>query len=417
MTKLLAKQDEGVNKAQARKIWGSTLGWLTRLEGRFLSPRRVGLKRVFILLISVLVLLAALNFGVAWYYSGVLYDLALEVKEEEVEYNLIATAVGDGLVKLEQGPDDGEWITPGKWGLSWDGGSGMIGDIVEHGDNNLVRRYTVADGDPPRSTPALVSSDIYPNDPYQAFGIEYENVEYEAPLGRQDAWQFEGDDDTWAIFVHGHRGTPGNGLSSLPVLHDLGIPALFITYRNDKGQPEDSSGIYQYGLTEWQDLHAAVEYALSQPGARDVVLIGHSMGGGIVVKFLYESSLAGSVTGVVLDSPMMDFNAPVDLGARQRNLPGFVTASVKWIATLRFGLDWNAMDYLKDVDRLDVPILLIHGEDDTRVPMETSDKLAELRPDLVMYSVYPDTTHADAWNTDSARYVRELREFLISAVK
>ena len=406
---LLAKQDESVNEAQARRIWRSMSGWLAR--------RRVGRKWVFVPLISVLFLLAVLNFGGAWYYSGVLYDLALEVREDEVEYNLIATAVGSGLVKLEKGPDDGEWRLPGKWGLSWDGGSGMIGDIIEYGSDNLVRRYTMADGDPPRSTPALVSSDIYPNDPYLAFGIEYKEVEYETPLGKQDAWQFGGDDDTWAVFVHGHRGIPGDGLSSLPVLRDLGIPALFITYRNDKGQPQDSSGIYQYGLTEWQDLHAAVEYALSQPGARDVVLIGHSMGGGIVVKFLYESSLSSSVTGAVLDSPMMDFNAPVDLGARQRNLPGFVTASVKWIATLRFGLDWNAMDYLKYVDRLDTPILLIHGEDDTRVPKETSNRLAELRPDLVTYSVYPDTTHADAWNTDSGRYERELREFLLRAVK
>ena len=83
------------------------------------------------------------------------------------------------------------------------------------------------------------------------------------------------------------------------------------------------------------------------------------------------------MTGAVMDSPVMDFKAPVDLGARERNLPGFVTATVKWIATLRFGLDWDAMDYLKDADRLDSPILLIHGEDDTRVPIGTSDKLVE----------------------------------------
>ena len=192
---------------------------------------------------------------------------------------------------------------------------------------------------------------------------------------------------------------------------------LFITYRNDKGQPQDSSGIYQYGLTEWQDLHASVEYALSQPGARDVVLIGHSMGGGIVVQFLYESPLASSVTGVVMDTPMLDFNAPVDMGARERNLPGFVTVTVKRVATLRFSVDWDAMDYLKEADRLNVPILLIHGGADTRIPIETSDKLADLRPDLVTYSVYPDTTHGDAWNLDSGRYERELREFLLRVVK
>ena len=181
-------------------------------------------------------------------------------------------------------------------------------------------------------------------------------------------------------------------------LHDLGLPALYITYRNDKGQPRDPSGIYQFGLTEWRDLHAAVEYVLSQPGARNVVLIGHSMGGSIIAKFLYESPLAGSVTGAVIDSPMMDFKAPVDSGARKRHLPGFVTSAGKWMTTLRFGLDWDAMDYLKNADRLDVPILLIHGENDTYVPIETSNKLAELRPDLVTYSVYPNATHTNSWN-------------------
>ena len=406
-----------MKRAPARRIWRGRPQWLVRLGGRLPVPRRVPRKWVFVLLISVLLLLAVLNFGVAWYYSGVLNDLALEVREDEPEYNLIASIAGQGLVRLEKGPDDGEWRLPGRWGLSWDGGSGMIGDIVEHGGDFLVRRFTIADGDLPGSAPASVSGHIYPNDPFLAFGIDYEEVEYETPLGRQDAWRFKGDDDTWAIFIHGLRGSPGDGLPLLPVLRDLDVPALFITYRNDKGQPQDSSGIYQYGLTEWRDLHAAVEYALSQPGAGDVVLIGQSMGGGIVAKFLYESPLAGSVTGAVLDSPVMDFKAPVDLAARERNLPGFVTATVKWTATRRFGVDWDAMDYLKDADRLDLPILLIHGEDDARVPIETSDKLAELRSDLVTYSVYPDTTHADAWNVDSERYEREIREFLLRVVE
>ena len=368
--------------------------------------RRVGRKRLFVLFLSVLFLLPAINFGVSWYYSGVLNDLALEVRETEVRYNLTASAIGAGLIKLENGPDDGEWRSRGKWGLSWDdasgmSGSGMIGDIVEQGDDFLVRQFTLADGDPPRSAPAVVSGGIYPRDPYLAFGIEYEEVEYEAPLGMQDAWRFDGDDDTWAIFVHGLRGQPADGLPLLPVLNDLGIPALFITYRNDKGQPQDPSGVHQYGLTEWQDLHAAVQYALSQPGAKDVVLIGLSMGGAIAVKFLYESPLASSVTGVVLDSPVMDFKALVELGARERNLPGFVTATLKWLATLRFGVDWDAMGYSEShADRLNAPILLIHGENDARVPIETSNKLSELRPDLITYTVYPNTTHADAWNTE-----------------
>ena len=75
------------------------------------------------------------------------------------------------------------------------------------------------------------------------------------------------------------------------------------------------------------------------------------------------------------------------------------------------------MDYLKNADRLDVPILLIHGKNDTYVPIETSNKLAELRPDLVTFNVYPNATHTNSWNVDPARYERELREFLLRVIK
>ena len=378
---------------------------------------RVTPKRLLLLSLALLILLAAINFGVAWHYSSVLNDLALQVRESRVDYNLTATAIDNGLVKLENDPDEGDWRSPGKWGLSWPTGNGMLGEIIEHGDDFLIRHFTLATGDPPNSSPASVSGDIYPDDPYLAFGIQYQTVQYETPLGIQDAWQFaqgaEANDDTWAIFVHGLRGEPADGLPVLPVLNDLGIPALFITYRNDQGQPLDPSGAYQYGLTEWQDLHAAVAYALSQPGANNVVLIGQSMGGSIVAKFLYESPLAPSVIGVVLDSPMLHFDETVRLGARQRNLPFFVTGTAKWLATLRFDVDWQAMDYLKDAHLLNAPILLIHGENDARVPIETSNQLAQLRPDLITYATYPNTTHANTWNTNSPRHTQDLRNFLL----
>ncbi len=386
---------------------------LAQWAGRLPRPRRFAGKRTLIALLSLVIFLVVVNFAVAWYYSGVLNEEGLVIKEDEPDFDLVASAIGEDLVRLEQGPDDGEWRLRGQWGLAWDGGRGMIGEIVEDGGDYLVRSFTLASGEPPSSAPASVESDIYPNDPYLAFGVPYEDVQYESPLGLQDAWKFSGSDDTWVVFVHGHRENPGEGMSALPALQALGMPALFITYRNDKGQPKDPSNRYQYGLTEWEDLHAAVEYVLSQPGAKNVALIGHSMGGGIVAKFLYESPLADSVVGAVMDSPMLDFAAPVDLGARERNLPGFVSSSVKWMAARRFGVDWEALNYLKDADRFGAPILLIHGEQDRRIPIETSHELARLRSDLVTYSVYPDAGHTDAWYLDSARYENDLREFLL----
>ena len=44
-------------------------------------------------------------------------------------------------------------------------------------------------------------------------------------------------------------------------------------------------------------------------------------------------------------------------------------------------------------------------------------ELAELRPDLVTYSVYADTPHANAWIVNLGRYERELREFLLRVIQ
>ena len=204
--------------------------------------RRVGRKRLFVLFLSVLFLLAAINVGVSWYYSGVLNKLALEVREAETQYNLTASAIGAGLIKLENGPDHGEWRSPGKWGLSWDdgsgmSGSGMIGDIVEQGDDFLLPAVHPSRWRPTPIRPRVgvrwhLSARSLPSLWHRVRGNQIWNT-----LGKAGRLAVRGRGRHMAVFVHGLRGEPADGLPSLPVLNDLGIPAIFITYRNDKSQP------------------------------------------------------------------------------------------------------------------------------------------------------------------------------------
>ena len=374
-------------------------------------------RRLFIGLVAVFLFLLIVDLAVAWYYSDVLADEGLRIVDDEIDYDLTASPAGDGLVRLEGDLEDDRLNRPGEWGLAWDGGLAKIGAMVDEGDGFVTRRMTVVEGTLRRPAPAELSRDIYPKDPYLAFGIQYREVQYDTPLGAIAALQFDGADDTWVIFVHGLGAAPTDGMAALPIFRELDLPALFINYRNDKGQPLDPSGRHQHGLTEWHDLHAAVEYALTRKGAGNVVLFGHSMGGGIVMNFLYESPLANKVAGVVMDAPVLDFNAPVDHGGRERNLPGFIVSSVKWMTTARFGVDWEAMDYLRDVEKLNAPILLFHGELDPRIPVEASSELARLRPDLVTFSAYEAAGHVESWNVDNDRYEGELREFLVRVAK
>ena len=197
----------------------------------------------------------------------------------------------------------------------------------------------------------------------------------------------------------------------LPTITELGFPSLIITYRNDLGVPASPDGFYRFGQTEWEDLEGAVRYAV-QHGAEKLVLVGYSMGGAIVISFLRESALAARVEAVILDAPMLNFRDTVDRLAWEQGLPWFFTQIAEKLAEIRFDIDWEAMNYLRRADELTTPVLLFHGGDDDTVPVETSDSLAEARPDLVTYMRVEDAGHVRSWNTDPEAYEAAVRDFL-----
>jgi pimeloyl-ACP methyl ester carboxylesterase len=198
----------------------------------------------------------------------------------------------------------------------------------------------------------------------------------------------------------------------------MGFPALAVTYRNDLGAARDPSGYHRYGQTEWSDIEAAVRWSLAQ-GARSVVLVGQSMGGGgVVAAFLERSPLAPKVTRVVLDAPMLDLPAAIDHQAGRHLIPiiGRLPAPLIWmaksIASARFGVDWPATSYLDETTWLKVPALVTHGEDDPRVPISISIRLNELKPSLVTLERFPGAGHLESWNIDRPRYTSLVESFL-----
>ena len=197
----------------------------------------------------------------------------------------------------------------------------------------------------------------------------------------------------------------------LPVIARLGLPSLSITYRNDFWAPKTEDCYYRYGQTEWRDLEGAVSYALEH-GADNIVLVGYSYGGAIAMNFLYQSSLAGEVQGVILDAPMLDLNTVIQSAAAERNIPGPFLTSAKIISRHRFALQWEQLNYLERADELTAPILLFHGNADGIVPVKTSDKLYQLRPDIVTYVRVKGVSHARSWNADREAYEAAVRDFL-----
>ena len=372
-------------------------------------------KKLGIAIASVLLVAFVIVAVGGWYLSNLLRDGGLVPDYEDPEFDLELVSIGGGRVTLRttsETDEDGDWEGRGTFGLEWDEGYAQVGRILQLGEEQVVREYLPLTGDPGAGEMVRLDGFAFPDDPEKAFGLPFEEVSYSSPLGNFPAWLVEGSAETWVIFVHGKSAERREALRMLPTVARLGLPALIITYRNGEDLPADPSGFHRYGLTEWRDLEGAANYAIER-GAASLILVGYSMGGAIVTSFLYESPLAPKVRGAILDAPMLDFSRTVDLGASEKGYPQILSSLAKAFAGFRFDIDWGKIDYLERADELHLPILLFHGDADTTVPVETSDALAEARPDIVEYVLVGATRHVRAWNTDPAAYEARVHEFLL----
>ena len=363
-----------------------------------------------------LLLAAAIAYGV--HLSNLIRDSSLLSRHTPPPFDLIASSEGDERITLRAASDAAgamDLRRDGVFGIITADGYGQVGDILERGDGYAVREYTPLTARIRAAEPARLDIYAYPDNPQTAHGIAYDEVRYESELGECPAWFIPGRGSTWVVFAHGRGAHPDEALRIIPTLAEAGLPTLAITYRNDEGAPRSHDRWHWLGMTEWRDMEAAARYALNN-GAERIVLYGYSMGGGMCLKMLYESELAGKVRGVVMDSPLLDFRATLEYGARIRGYPRFIIPYARAFAGLRFGIDWERMNYLTRASELQAPILLLHGEADSLVPPHTSRALMRARPDIVRYVGFEGVEHARSWNGDSGRYEAAVRAFLQDVV-
>lgn len=372
------------------------------------------------LIVTVVVLLLVVFAGGSWYVSGMIHSGALESTPAQPlpGYDDVqVVAVTSTTVTLRKGPDAGDnFDAPAKYALAWDGGYGQVGPATVNPDGTVTRSLDVIEGAAPTvNQMGGIDRSYWLGDFTRQLGVTKQDI----TIAGMPAWYVPNgatSNETMAIYVHGQNGIRENGLRFVDAVRGLNLPILLITYRNDLGAPKDPSGLLGYGRTEWADLDAAVAWAEGQ-GSKKVILVGQSMGGGIVASFLENSQRAGVVSKVILDSPMLSLPMAVDYGARSA-LPGglAVPAPILWgakqVASWRYGVDWRAIDYLANTDWLKVPALVTHGGADTRIPVTVSEAFRQARPDLVTLVEFPTALHTESWNADSGAWKNAVVDFL-----
>ena len=356
---------------------------------------------------SVAAILLVLVAGICWYYSGEIYAGAFVIDRSPAELDIRVAAIGDGTITLQAAEGDPDLDKPGVFGLRGDNGYGRVHNILSVADGRVVREFHPVDGALNVGDHVRYDRSAFPGDPERAFNLPFDEVTYQSPLGPMRAWFVPGQGDTWAVMVHGRTSSQVETLRALGLVSNLGIPVMSIEFRNDEGAPADPTGRYQFGVTEWEDLHAAVAYALAS-GAKQVVLMGFSMGGGIVTHFMGQSDLAGNVLGVVLDAPMLNLDDAVDLSGQQRGVPQPIPMFSAYLAGLRYGVDWSALDTRDEFLAIRQPVLVFHGTEDSTIPVYQSDNVVEQADSNVTYIRMQDAEHVGSWNIDPEAYAAVL---------
>ncbi|MFJ9774069.1 alpha/beta hydrolase family protein [Kitasatospora sp. NPDC101157] len=323
---------------------------------------------------------------------------------------VVVQSLGAGRVTFSRRPES---LLPGRWAVEWDDdGHAVVEEILHRDAQSVTRRLVRADRGTLRpGTEVRFTPRVHLGDPAQAFGLAFTATAADGELGALPAWRIDGKRGTWVILVHGPEADRQQTLPVLPALHRLGLPALAVTYRGDAGAPASPDGYSHFGETEWRDVESAVRLALDS-GAGRVILYGWSVGATTVLQTVSRSAWAHAVSGLVLDSPVLDLPSAARRDAARTGFTGVSAELGALAAQGRTGVDLADFSRLAEGADLRVPTLVLHSPDDRFAPFATVERLAAARPDVVNLQRFPGARHAALWNSAPEHYTELLRRWL-----
>ena len=226
----------------------------------------------------------------------------------------------------------------------------------------------------------------------QDLGLNAQELQIRAADGEiLHGWWIRTGSDQTAIWYHGNAGNISHRLpNARRMVDELNIDIVLVDYRGyglSTGKP-DENGLYLDGAAIYD---AVTEHGVSP---ENIILFGRSLGSAVAI----ETALHRSTGKLVLESAFRS------IPALARRHYWFVPDSV--IRT--------RMDNAAKISKIDVPVLLLHGETDRIVPFSHSKRLFELARRPKTFHRIAGAGHNDTWTTGGTAYWNAWRAFLAS---
>ena len=213
------------------------------------------------------------------------------------------------------------------------------------------------------------------------------------------------------ILFHGYRSNGRREFSgNNRIAVKLGFNAIVV---DERAHGKSGGHTITFGIKERYDCLAWAEYAAQRFGPDiPIILTGVSMGAATV---LMASSLPlpQNVAAIIADCPYSSPGEIIRKVSRDVKLPPKLAYPFVVIGALVFGRFklWETSP-VEAVRRTQIPILLIHGDDDRFVPCEMSSQIYAACNSAAELVIFPGAGHALSYFTDTKLYEKTVLDFL-----
>lgn len=212
------------------------------------------------------------------------------------------------------------------------------------------------------------------------------------------------------LVFHGYHGT---GVRDMCGYAELSIENGHNPLIVDQRAHGNSQGKYlTFGHKEREDCKRWVEYAVSRFGKDVKILLGGVSMGASTILMACELGLPDNVKGIIADSPYSSPREVICSVLKSKGMPVKVAYQVIAFSAMVFGrISLPTVTASQAVKKCNIPILIIHGEEDGFVPCQMSKPIAEAREGIERHT-FAGADHAMSCLVDTKRYKSIVRDFM-----
>lgn len=211
------------------------------------------------------------------------------------------------------------------------------------------------------------------------------------------------------IYLHGITDSKVSGLGYAKELSKFCRRIYLIDMRRHG----DSEGEYcTFGYYEKHDVITLLDKIEHDLRKTRIILLGASMGAAIAIQ---TASIDKRVNKIIAVAPFYDlFSIALDrqvrkIGIKSKILLKFVLRRAEHIAHFKAA----EVSPASDIRKINVPILIVHGENDRSVKREYPEKLKKLNKNARLL-IIPNAGHVDVLEKGGTAYLEKLVEFMKS---